>query len=218
FCRPTVLAADDLFFALGIARHRIGLNRKKGSEVVGKLGVEEKGLVNPVLVDVWRKFVESIGVAHDGNEIEALPCPVEAGRPFPFIPTLIRGAWVRSSAGQVAIIWPELSEDEPLEDEFIQVGYLSGRSEGPPWRWPLVLEAEIKAPSLLSTQVLICEQNTGDESASIALDSARSGAIQHLLSQRSSHNSAPLDLPERTREGQTGHRVRRIAKAPTERT
>jgi hypothetical protein len=89
FCRHTVLAADDLFFALGIARHRIGLNRKKGSEVVGSLDVEEKGLVNPVLVKVWRKFVESVGVAHGGEEIEALPRPVEAGRALPFIPTLI---------------------------------------------------------------------------------------------------------------------------------
>src|SRR5437870_12427027 len=174
--------------------------------------------MNPVLVNVWRKFVESVDVAHDGIEIEALPCPLEAGSTFPFIPTLIRSARVGGSAGQVAIVWPELSEDEPLEDEFIQVGYLSGRSKGPPRRWPLVLKAEVKPASLLRTQVLICEQNTGDESASIALDSAWSGAIQHLLSQRSSHNSGALDVPEVNREVQTGHIFRRIDKAATERT
>jgi len=129
FCRRTVFAADDLFSALGIARHRIGLNRQKSSEIIGSLTVKEKGLVNPVLVNVWRKFVESVDVAHDGKEIEALPLPLEAGSTFPFIPTLIRGSWVGGSAGQVAIGWPELSEDEPLEDEFIQVGCLGLRSQ-----------------------------------------------------------------------------------------
>jgi hypothetical protein len=155
FCRRTVLAADDLFFALGIARHGIGLNRKKGSEVIGSLDVEENGLVNPVLVKVWRKFVESVSVARGGEEIEALPRPVEAGRALPFIPTLIRGAWVRGSAGQVAWPWPELLEDELREEEFIQVGYLSERGKGSPRRWPLVLKAEVKPASLLRTQVLI---------------------------------------------------------------
>src|SRR5882762_8467422 len=95
FERRTVLAVNDLLFALGIARHRIGLNRKKRSEIIGKLGVEEKGLMNPVPVKVWRKFVESVDEAYDGNEVEALPCPLEAGITFPFIPTLIRSAWVR---------------------------------------------------------------------------------------------------------------------------
>ena len=103
FQRRTVLAANDLFFALGIARHRIRLNhRKKSREIIGKLGVEEKGLMNPVLVKVWRKFVESVDEAYDGNQIEALPCPLEAGITFPFIPTLIRETWVRSSASQIA--------------------------------------------------------------------------------------------------------------------
>src|SRR3984893_16895796 len=49
FRRRTVLAAGNLFFALGIAGHRIGLNWKKGGEIIGSLNVEEKGLVNPVL-------------------------------------------------------------------------------------------------------------------------------------------------------------------------
>src|SRR5207244_3386893 len=173
--------------------------------------------MNPVLVNVGRKFVESVDVAHDGIEIEALPCPLETGSTFPFIPTLIRSARVGGSAGQVAIVWPELSEDEPLEDEFIQVGYLSGRSEGSPGRWPLVLKAEVQPASLLSTQVLICQQNTGDESASIALDSAWSGAIQHLLSQRSGHNSGALDVPEVNRPGKTRQIFRRINKPATER-
>src|SRR5215471_12963237 len=89
FQRRTVLATNDLLFALRIARHRLGLNRKKSGEVIGKLRVEEPRLVNPVLVKVWRKFVESVGEAYDGNEIPALPLPLEAGVTLPFIPTLI---------------------------------------------------------------------------------------------------------------------------------
>src|SRR6201993_3473742 len=215
--RGTVLAANDLFFTLGIARHRIGLNRDKRSEVIGKLGVEEPGLVNPVRVKVWRKFVEAVVEAYDGNEIEALPIPLEAGITLPFIPTLIRGAWVRSSAGQIACAGPELREDELREKEFIQVRYLSLRSERPPLRWPLVVKAEVKPASLLRTEVLICTYNTCDESASTALDNARSGAIQHLLSQRSDHNSRALDIPEVNRHVQTGHIFWRVNKARSER-
>src|SRR4051812_5409025 len=99
FQRVAVLAPNDLFFALGIARHGLGFNRKQGGEIIGKLGVEEKGLMNPVLVKVRRKFVKSIDEAYDGNQIEALPCPLKAGITFPFIPTLIRETGVRSSAG-----------------------------------------------------------------------------------------------------------------------
>lgn len=87
-----------------------------------------------------------------------------------------------------------------------------------PRRWPLVIKAEVKPASLLSTQVFICEQNTGDESAGIALDSAWSEAIQHLLSQRSSHNPGALDVPEVNREVQTGHIFRCINKAAAEGT
>src|SRR6266550_2387740 len=169
FQRHTVLAAHDLFFALGIAGHWLFLNRKKSGEVVRQLTVKEKGLMNPVLVNVGRKFVESVDVAHDGIEIEALPSPLETGSTFPFIPTLIRSARVGGSAGQVAIVWPELSEDEPLEDEFIQVGYLSLRSEGPPRRWPLVVKAEVNPASLLIADVLISNQDTCDVSTNVAL-------------------------------------------------
>src|SRR5213078_914332 len=169
------------------------------------------------MVKVWRKFVESVGVAHDGKEIEALPCPLETGITFPFIPTFIRRTRIGGSAGQVAIVWPELSEDEPLEDEFIQVGYLSLRSEGPPGRWLLVVKAEVKPASLLRTEVLICNCDTGDESASIALDNAWSGAIQHLLSQWSGHNSGALDVPKVNRDIQPRRVFWRVNKAATER-
>src|SRR5437016_13261543 len=97
-----ILAANEVFPALGIAGHRLFLDWKQVGEVIRKQAVEGPGLVNPVLVKVWRKFVESVDEAHDGNEIEALPCPLEAGITFPFIPTFIRGAWVRSSASQIA--------------------------------------------------------------------------------------------------------------------
>ena len=136
---------------------------------------------------------------------------------FPFIPTFIRETWVRGSAGQVACCWSELREDELREYEFIQVGYLSLRSEGPPLRWPLVVKAEVKPASLLRTEVFICKCDTGDESASIALDNAWSGAIQHLLSQRSGHNSGALDVPKVNREIQPRHVFWRVNKAATER-
>ncbi len=100
----------------------------------------------------FRKFVESVDEAHDGNEIEALPRPVEAGIPFPFIPTLIREAWVRGSAGQIAWRWTELREDELREEEFVQIGCLSQPSEGSPRRRPLVIKAEVKPASLLRTE------------------------------------------------------------------
>src|SRR6476659_6653334 len=141
FQRRTVLAANEVFRALGIARYGLFFDWNQRSEVIGKLTVEGPGLVNPVLVKVWRKFVESVDEAHDGNEIEAFPSPFEAGLAFPFIPTFIRETWVRGSAGQVARPWSELCEDELREKEFIQVGYLSLRSEGPPLRWPLVVKA-----------------------------------------------------------------------------
>src|SRR5207237_9747991 len=98
-------------------------------------------------------------------------------------------------AGQVARPWSELRKDELREEEFIQVGYLSLRSEGPPLRWPLVVKAEVKPASLLRTEVLICKCDTGDESASIALDTDWSCAIHQLLSQRSVHKSSALDVP-----------------------
>ena len=135
---------------------------------------------------------------------------------FPFIPTLIRSAWVRGSAGQIARPWPEFREDELREEEFIQVGYLSLRSEGPPLGWPLVVKAEVNPASLLRTEVFICKCDTGDESASIALDNAWSGAIQHLLSQRSGHNSGALDVPKVNREIQPRHVFWRVNKAATE--
>ena len=122
-------------------------------------------------VKVWRKFVEAVVEAYDGNEIEALPLPLEAGITFPFIPTLIRETRVRGSARQIAWASPELREDELREKELIQVRYLSLRSERPPLRWPRVVKAEIPPASLLRTKVLIREYDTGDESASIALDS-----------------------------------------------
>ena len=113
--------------------------------------------------------------------------------------------------------WSELREDELREEEFIQVGYLSLRSEGPPLRWPLVVKAEVKPASLLRTEVFICKCDTGDESASIALDNAWSGAIQHLLSQRSGHNSGALDVPKVNRDIQPRRVFWRVNKAATER-
>src|SRR6266545_3820701 len=91
------------------------------------------------------------------------------GRAIPFIPTFIRHTRIGGSAGQVAVVWPELSEDEPLEDEFIQVGYLSLRSEGPPGRGPLVVKAEVKPASLLIADVLISNQDTCDVSTNVTL-------------------------------------------------
>src|SRR4029077_20825041 len=135
------------------------------------------GLVNPVLVKVWRKFVESVDETHNGNEVEAFPIPLEAGITFPFIPTFIRETWVRGSAGHVARPCSELRKDELREEEFIQVGCLSLLSEGHPLRWPLVVKAEVKPASLLRTEVFICKCDTGDEPASIAPDNAWSGAI-----------------------------------------
>src|SRR5204862_4163015 len=143
----------------------------------------------------WRKFVKSVDVAHDGNEVEAFPCPLEAGLAFPFIPTFIRETWVRGSAGQVARPWPELREDELREEEFIQVGYLSLRSEGPPLRWTLEVKTEVKPASLLRIEVLICKCDTGDQSASMALDNASSGAIQHWQSQCCGHRTRPTYGP-----------------------
>src|SRR5215470_3582788 len=217
FQSNTVLTANDLFFALGIARHRIGFNRDKRGEVIGQLGVEGPGLINPVLVKIWRKFVESVDEAYDANEIPAFPCPLEAGITFPFIPTLIRETWVRSSAGQIARCWSELNEDELREKEFIQVGYLSLRSERPPLRWPCVVKAEVPPASLLRTEVFVCNDNAGDESASIALDNSWSDAIQDLLSQRSGHNSRALDIPEVNRHVQTRHVFWRVNKTRSER-
>src|SRR5262249_36514765 len=66
-------------------------------------------------------------------------------------------------------------------------------------------------------EVLICKYDTGDESASIALDNAWSGAVQHLLSQRSGYNSGALDVPEVNRHVQTRHVLWRVNKAATER-
>src|SRR5436309_4199172 len=156
FQRRAILAANEVFRAFGIAGHRLFLDWNQGGEVIGKQTVEGPGLVNPVLVKVWRKFVESVDEAHDGNEIEALPCPLEAGITFPFVPTLIRSAWVCGSAGQVPRPWSELRKDELRGEEFISVGYLSLRSEVPPLRWPLVVNAEVKPASLLRTEVFIC--------------------------------------------------------------
>src|SRR4029077_475340 len=156
-----ILAANEVFRAFGIAGHRLFLDWNQGSEVIGKQTVEGPGLVNPGLVKVWRKFVEYVDETHDGNEIEAFPIPLEAGITFPFIPTLIRSAWVRSSAGQIACCWSELREDELREKEFIQIGYLSLRSESPRLRGPLVVKPEVNRASLLRTEVLICNYNTG---------------------------------------------------------
>src|SRR5437762_7293082 len=91
------------------------------------------------------------------------------------------------------------------------------RSEGRPLRWPLVGKAAVKAASLLRTEVLIRKCDTGDESASIALDNAWSGDIEHLLSQWSGHNSGPLDVPKVNRGIQPRRVFWRVNKAATER-
>src|SRR5207249_12274813 len=84
-------------------------------------------------------------------------------------------------------------------------------------RWHLLLMAEAKSASLLRTEVSICNYDTGDESARIALDNAWSGAIQHLLSQRSGHNSGALDVQKDNREIQPRRVFWRVNKAATER-
>src|SRR5262249_5631198 len=91
------------------------------------------------------------------------------------------------------------------------------RGERPPLRWPLVVKAEVKPASLLRTEVLVCNDNAGDESASIALDNSWSEAVQHLLSQRSDHNSRALDIPEVNRHVQTRRIFWRVNKARSER-
>jgi len=94
--------------------------------------------------------------------------------------------------------------------------YLSLRSEGPPLRWPLVVKAEIKPASLLRNRGLICKCDTGDESASIALDNAWSGAIQHLLSQRSGHQLRSALCPRSQPRDSAQARIWRVTKAATE--
>src|SRR5438132_7916335 len=81
----------------------------------------------------------------------------------------------------------------------------------------MVVKAEFKPESLLRTEVLVCNDNACDESARIALDNAWSGAIQHLLSQRSGHNSGALDVPKVNREIQPRRVFWRVNKAATER-
>src|SRR5438067_498087 len=76
--------------------------------------------------------------------------------------------------------------------------------------------AEIPPASLLRTEILICDQNTGDESASIALHDAYCVAIEHLLSQRSGHNSGALGVPEVNREIQPRRVFWRVNKAAAE--
>src|SRR5262249_19603622 len=107
----------------------------------------------------------------------------------------------------------ELREDELREEEFIQIGHLSLRSESPPGRWSLVVKPEVPPARLLRTKILICDYNSSDESASTALDNARSDAIQNLLSQRSGHNPGAFDVPEVNRQIQTGHIFRRVNNA-----
>ena len=89
FQRRAILAASEVFRALGIAGHRLFLDWNQGSEVIGKQTVEGPGLVNPVLVKVWRKFVESVDETHNGNEVETFPIPIEAGITFPFVPAFV---------------------------------------------------------------------------------------------------------------------------------
>jgi len=46
FQRRTVLTANEVFRALGIAGHRLFLDWKQGGEVIGKQTVDGPGLVN----------------------------------------------------------------------------------------------------------------------------------------------------------------------------
>src|ERR1043166_3166946 len=121
-------------------------------------------------VNIGSKFVEAISVMHGRKQIEAVPGPVEAFGAFPFVPALIRCTWVGGPAGQVSICRAELSQDEPLEKEFIQISGLCNRGECPPWRHPLVLQTEIPAARLLITDVRILRDDTGDISTNVALD------------------------------------------------
>src|SRR2546430_17492084 len=94
---------------------------------------------------------------------------------------------------------------------------MSLQNEGTPRGWLLVVKPEVKSVSLLRTEVLICNYDGGDDSARIALDNAWSGAIQHLLSKRSGHNSGALDVPKVNREIQPRRVFWRVNKAATER-
>src|SRR5438034_1419731 len=154
-----------------MAWHRFGLYRNQSAEIVGRLQIEEEPLADEVLVNVRREFMEPIPVAHGADDIDVIPIPVELAGAFPFVPALIRSAGVGGSAGQVAIRWPEFSNDEPLEDEFIQVGGLREGGECPPWRRLLILEGEVKPARLLITYVLILNQDTGDVAADVTLHS-----------------------------------------------
>src|SRR5207244_11945448 len=120
----------------------------------------------------------------------------------PFVPALVRSARVGGPTGQVAIRSPEFSKDEPLEDEFIQVGRLRERSERPPRSLLLVLEGEVKPAGFLITYVLILSNDTCDVSANVAFHrfSRQQRACyltrQHLVGERGSHDANALGVPK----------------------
>src|SRR5438477_7492295 len=105
-----------------------------------------------MLMKVWRQFVESIDVMHSGNHIQVVPIPVQTGTAFPFIPTLIGGAFVGGSAGEIARGEPKPRHDELRKEEFIQIGHLSHGGQGSPRNWSLVLKAEVEPACLLRAQ------------------------------------------------------------------
>src|ERR1700704_3757804 len=91
FRRRSVLAVSDLLGILGIAGHRIALNRNESSEIVGKLAIEDKRLFHIVRLKLHSRlaFFKSIDVTTKDVEIDAFPCPIEACIAFPPVPALI---------------------------------------------------------------------------------------------------------------------------------
>src|ERR1700682_4777716 len=80
---------------LGITAHRLFLSVIK---FVRSLEVEEDPLAHIMIRTVWRKFFESLDEMNGPDDVEAVPGPVEAGVGLPSVVTLIRGAFVGSSA------------------------------------------------------------------------------------------------------------------------
>ena len=111
---------------------------------------------------IRREFVETVDVARNANQIEMVPRPFQLARAFPFVPAFIRRTYVSGSAGQIAICWPEFSKDEPVEEEFIQVGGLGERGECPPLRRSLILDGKVKSAGFLIPDVFIWDNDASD--------------------------------------------------------
>src|SRR6267378_6070826 len=96
-------------------------------------------------------FFESIDEMDGADDVEAFPGPVEAGVGLPSIITLVRGAFVGGSADKIE----GRRSCRLLEQEFIQISYLSEGGEGAPRGFSLVLNAHVSAARSFKTGVLI---------------------------------------------------------------